>query len=84
MEDDRRCRQADHRLGDGVVVGIATTSDSLEINGYRREDAQDRKSTMDTYWMPGVNHLVSYARWASAEFTDLYTITADVGAKVDV
>lgn len=28
-----------------------------EIKGYRREDAVVKKSTMDTYWVPGVNHL---------------------------
>ena len=29
----------------------------VEIKGYRREDAKEKKSTMDTYWVPGVNHL---------------------------
>ena len=28
----------------------------VEIKGYRREDAKEKKSTMDTYWVPGVNH----------------------------
>ena len=27
----------------------------VEIKGYRREDAKEKKSTMDTYWVPGVN-----------------------------
>ena len=40
----------------------ATAPDDLlhlvvEIKGYRREDAKEKKSTMDTYWVPGVNHL---------------------------
>ena len=35
----------------------------VEIKGYRREDAKERKSTMDTYWVPGVNHLGTYGRW---------------------
>jgi type III restriction enzyme len=32
----------------------------VEIKGYRREDAKEKKSTMDTYWVPGVNHLKTY------------------------
>jgi type III restriction enzyme len=55
----------------------------VEIKGYRREDAKEKKSTMDTYWVPGVNHLGTYGRWAFAEFTDVYTIEADFKAKVE-
>jgi type III restriction enzyme len=55
----------------------------VEIKGYRREDAKEKKSTMDTYWVPGVNHLGSYGRWAFAEFTEVYQIEADFKAKVD-
>ena len=29
----------------------------VEIKGYRREDAKEKKTTMETYWVPGVNHL---------------------------
>ena len=29
----------------------------VEIKGYRGEDAKEKKATMDTYWIPGVNHL---------------------------
>jgi len=55
----------------------------VEIKGYRREDAKEKKSTMDTYWMPGVNHLGTYGRWAFAEFTEVYQIEADFKAKVE-
>jgi type III restriction enzyme len=54
----------------------------VEIKGYRREDAKEKKSTMDTYWVPGVNHLGSHGRWAFAEFTEVYQIEADFKAKV--
>jgi len=54
----------------------------VEIKGYRREDAKEKKSTMETYWVPGVNHLGSYGRWAFAEFTEVYQIAADFEAKV--
>jgi len=55
----------------------------VEIKGYRREDAKEKKSTMDTYWVPGVNHLQSYGRWAFAEFTDVYLIGTDFNAVVE-
>jgi type III restriction enzyme len=54
----------------------------VEIKGYRREDAKEKKSTMDTYWVPGVNNLKTYGRWAFAEFTEVYQIEADFAAKV--
>lgn len=54
----------------------------VEIKGYRREDAKEKKSTMETYWIPGVNHLGSYGRWAFSEFTEVYQIEADFAAKV--
>ena len=55
----------------------------VEIKGYRREDAKEKKATMDTYWVPGVNNLGQYGRWAFAEFTEVYQIEADFEAKVE-
>jgi type III restriction enzyme len=55
----------------------------VEIKGYRREDAKEKKSTMDTYWVPGVNNDGRYGRWAFAEFTDVYQIEADFAAEVE-
>ncbi|MEX0744812.1 MAG: DEAD/DEAH box helicase family protein [Phycisphaeraceae bacterium] len=54
----------------------------VEIKGYRREDAKEKKSTMDTYWVPGVNHLGTHGRWAFAEFTEVYQIESDFEAKI--
>jgi type III restriction enzyme len=54
----------------------------VEIKGYRREDAKEKKSTMDTYWVPGVNQLKTLGRWAFAEFTEVYHIESDFAAKV--
>ena len=55
----------------------------VEIKGYRREDAKEKKSTMDTYWVPGVNNDGRYGRWAFAEFTEVYQIESDFKAKVE-
>lgn len=54
----------------------------VEIKGYRGEDAKEKKSTMDTYWIPGVNHLGVYGRWAFAEFKDIYVIGDELEAKI--
>jgi type III restriction enzyme len=54
----------------------------VEIKGYRREDAKEKKATMDTYWVPGVNNLRSLGRWAFAELTEIYEIDSDFSAKV--
>lgn len=55
----------------------------VEIKGYRGEDAKEKKSTMDTYWIPGVNNLRSYGRWAFAEFTDVWDMEVDFADKVE-
>jgi type III restriction enzyme len=49
----------------------------VEIKGYRREDAKEKKATMDTYWVPGVNNLGSYGRWAFIELTDANEIASE-------
>lgn len=55
----------------------------VEIKGYRREDAKEKKSTMENYWIPGVNNLGLYDRWDFTEFTEVYRIEADFEAKVE-
>ena len=55
----------------------------IEIKGYRREDAKEKKSTMETCWVPGVNYLGDYGRWDFAEFTDVYEIEANFEQKVE-
>ncbi len=55
----------------------------VEIKGYSREDAKEKKSTMDIYWIPGVNNLKTYGRWAFAEFTEGYRIEGEFKAKVE-
>ena len=55
----------------------------VEIKGYRREDAKEKKSTMESYWVPGVNHLGAYGRWAFAEFTDVWAMQVELAAEID-
>jgi type III restriction enzyme len=55
----------------------------VEIKGYRGEDAIEKKATMDTYWVPGVNNLKTYGRWAFAEFTEVFQIESDFKGAVE-
>jgi type III restriction enzyme len=55
----------------------------VEIKGYRREDAKEKKSTMETYWVPAVNYAATYGRWAFAEFTDVYEIESGFETMVE-
>jgi type III restriction enzyme len=55
----------------------------VEIKGYRREDAKEKKNTMETYWVPGVNNTGAYGRWAFAEFTEVFRIESDFEKKVE-
>ncbi|MBH40717.1 MAG: restriction endonuclease [Chloroflexi bacterium] len=55
----------------------------VEIKGRRLEDAKAKKQTMETYWVPGVNNLGSYGRWAFAELTDPYEFESDMDDAID-
>jgi type III restriction enzyme len=54
----------------------------VEIKGYRREDAKEKKATMDTYWVPGVNLLGNFGRWGFLELRDAYAIESDFAGRV--
>ena len=54
----------------------------VEIKGYRREDAKQKKAAMDHHWVPAVNRLGAYGRWAFAEFTDAYTMLENLDAAI--
>ncbi|APB78104.1 BPTD_3080 family restriction endonuclease [Paenibacillus polymyxa] len=67
----------DDGRGEGDLLHLV-----IEIKGYRREDAKEKKIAMDTYWIPGVNNLGRYGRWSFAEFTQVYEIESDFHAKL--
>lgn len=48
----------------------------VEIKGYRGENAKEKANTMRAYWVPGVNNLGKFGRWAFAEFTEVFEIEA--------
>lgn len=49
----------------------------VEIKGYRGEDARAKKETMQTRWIPGINHLGTHGRWVFAELTDIWAMQDD-------
>jgi type III restriction enzyme len=49
----------------------------VEIKGFRGENAKEKANTMRAYWVPGVNNLGKFGRWAFAEFTAVYEIEAE-------
>jgi type III restriction enzyme len=55
----------------------------VEIKGFRGEDAKEKANTMRAYWVPGVNNLGKFGRWAFAEFTEVYEIEKAFGWLVD-
>jgi len=44
----------------------------VEIKGFRGKDAKDKALTMGNYWIPGVNNLGKFGRWAFAKFTSVF------------
>ena len=71
-----------------VLIDDGQGSDNLlhlvvEIKGFRGEDAKDKKETMNSFWIPGVNHLGRFGRWSFVEFTEVYVLQVDFGAEVE-
>jgi len=55
----------------------------VETKGYRGENAKDKKLTMESYWIPGVNQLGAYGRWAFQELTDVFEIEREFSRLID-
>ena len=55
----------------------------VEIKGFRGEDAKAKADTMRVYWIPGVNHLKKFGRWAFAEFTEPYSMDTDLSNLIE-
>jgi type III restriction enzyme len=49
----------------------------VEIKGIHGEDAKQKKLTMESFWVSGVNNLGTFGRWAFAEYRDPYTMEED-------
>jgi len=59
----------DDGRGDDDLVNLI-----VEIKGYRREDAKEKKASMENNGVPGVNHLGTQSWWAFAKLKENYRI----------
>jgi type III restriction enzyme len=53
-----------------------------EVKGYRGEDAKEKKNTMVSFWVPGVNNSGRLGRWGFAEFREVYAMETDFSSAV--
>ena len=54
-----------------------------EVKGYRGEAAKEKKNTMVSFWVPGVNNSGRFGRWGFAEFREVYAMETDFSSAVD-
>ncbi|MBK5569475.1 BPTD_3080 family restriction endonuclease [Ensifer sp. SSB1] len=54
----------------------------IEVKGFRGLDEQIKAETMTNLWVPGVNNLKAYGRWAFAEFRNAFAMEEDYGKLV--
>ena len=54
----------------------------VEVKGFRGEDVKDKSDTARTLWVPGVNHLGTYGRWAFVELRSVWEMGEDLEAAV--
>ena len=55
----------------------------VEVKGYRNENVKLKSETMKTQWVPGVNNMGSYGRWAFVEFGDVYEMDKEFKVLID-
>ncbi|MDQ1352551.1 MAG: type restriction enzyme [Acidobacteriota bacterium] len=55
----------------------------LDKNHQPTQRIKEKKSTMETYWVPGVNNNGGYGRWAFVKLTDVYEIESGFNELVE-
>lgn len=55
----------------------------VEVKGYRRENVKLKSETTRTQWIPGVNNLGTFGRWAFEEFNDVFEMDREFRALID-
>jgi type III restriction enzyme len=55
----------------------------VEVKGFRGLDAQIKAETMENLWVPGVNALQTYGRWAFREFRSPFAMEEEYGKLVE-
>jgi type III restriction enzyme len=70
--------RVDDGRGDDDLLNLV-----VEIKGYRGDDAKQKKETMETYWIPGMNNRGDWGRWAFIELRDVWEIEKEFAAKIE-
>lgn len=68
------------RIDDG---GAEPLNLVVEVKGYRKGDAVAKANTMNAYWVPGVNNLTRFGRWAFVEFTAVFEMEAEFNKLIE-
>ncbi|MEM7679181.1 MAG: restriction endonuclease, partial [Myxococcota bacterium] len=55
----------------------------VEVKGYRAENVKLKSETVRTQWVPGVNALGGFGRWAFDEFDSVYEIDKEFNALIN-
>ncbi len=55
----------------------------IEIKGFKNEQVKLKKETMTDKWVPGVNELGAYGRWAFDQFESVYEIEREFRELID-
>ncbi len=56
----------------------------IEVKGYRNEASVEKSNTMKAFWVPGVNNLKKFGRWAFIEFQgDVFESKASLKKSLD-
>lgn len=53
----------------------------VDVNGYRRKNAKDKKNAVEQYWVPSINQLGGYGKWNFIELGNIDTMEADYRSK---
>jgi type III restriction enzyme len=55
----------------------------VEVKGYRHENVKLKSETIRTQWVPGVNNLGTFGRWAFEEFNDVFEMDKEFKALIE-
>ena len=55
----------------------------VEIKGFVNEDVNNKRTAVEGKWVPGVNRLGSYGKWAFGQFESVFTMEEDFEKFID-
>lgn len=70
-------------IPDFVVILENDTRLVIEVKGFVNEDVNNKRTAIERQWVPGVNRLGSYGRWAFGQFESAFSMEQDFENFVD-